>query len=330
MRINELLQEAPVYGKGRLQPIDVMSKHYGDKKRFVSYTDLPKLGLNPRTDFESTPAGVYGYPLAYVLDRADKLGTTYGAVPFAEDRKYVIMFSVSGTVIDVSKHSLTRQEQSKLAEYIKLHPRMSANADEIWRVATQNGSNTYMAYRAVQELAELQRASGDSKRITIILSNICRFLGWDALVDHGGGLIHIHEPHQCVVINPTTVKNIEIFDNKPPTAGLDDGMKSMLAFANEKMAKFDNMSIIQNTDAITRNHKQIQNAMKEVFEIYEMMEENIPPSQFRTHVWPSVDKSIGIIHKYYKRFEILKLTKTNADVFIRARQQRIVKIGRFL
>lgn len=64
-------------------------KHEGDAFAFVHYSDLNKLGINPRSSYD-TPVGIYGYP----LNRFNVDDILNGKVPFAGNRKYIHLFVV--------------------------------------------------------------------------------------------------------------------------------------------------------------------------------------------------------------------------------------------
>jgi hypothetical protein len=85
----------------------LLQKYSGDPSVFVHFSDVNKLGINPSSNF-STPIGVYGYPVDYVIE---SLGGLYGPmgykesgyesqkygsfdVPFAGNRQYAHVFRV--------------------------------------------------------------------------------------------------------------------------------------------------------------------------------------------------------------------------------------------
>src|SRR3982750_3207542 len=57
---------------------------------FVQYSSVNKLGINPKSPYDS-PLGIYSYPLMTMgIDKFAK-----GQVPFATEREYIIVFTVS-------------------------------------------------------------------------------------------------------------------------------------------------------------------------------------------------------------------------------------------
>jgi len=59
---------------------------------FGSFTNLPKLGINPSTTYE-TPIGVYGYPMMYIVENYSESSGKF-EVPFAGDAEYLHIFTV--------------------------------------------------------------------------------------------------------------------------------------------------------------------------------------------------------------------------------------------
>jgi len=56
---------------------------------FGQYSNIKKLGINPTSQF-NTPLGIYSYPLIYINPKDIQTGH----VPFAGDRKYIVLFTV--------------------------------------------------------------------------------------------------------------------------------------------------------------------------------------------------------------------------------------------
>lgn len=73
----------------------LLRKYAGDESVFVSFSDVNKLGLNPSSDYD-TPIGIYAYPVDYVIERSLTNQRSFN-VPFASDRKFIIVFRVRNT-----------------------------------------------------------------------------------------------------------------------------------------------------------------------------------------------------------------------------------------
>ena len=67
----------------------VMRNEKDPKNTFVSMTSVDKLGINPRSEY-NTPIGVYSYPAQFVLDTAK---ISMRDLPFAGESPYVNIFT---------------------------------------------------------------------------------------------------------------------------------------------------------------------------------------------------------------------------------------------
>ena len=61
-----------------------LQQYEGDDDAYVTFTDIPKVGVNPKTQW-NTPVGVYAYPIWFILEEWDNLNK-FGI--FALDRPY--------------------------------------------------------------------------------------------------------------------------------------------------------------------------------------------------------------------------------------------------
>ena len=64
---------------------------------FIHYTDIEKLGIFPES-VHSTPLGVYGYPLNWMIG-----DVAMSNIPYASERKFVLVFQSFGNVPDASE-----------------------------------------------------------------------------------------------------------------------------------------------------------------------------------------------------------------------------------
>lgn len=83
LSLNSLFLEAK-YGTSKVNSI---LQQYVDKGCFIQFSDIEKLGINPRSEF-NTPLGIYAYPLTNDIYRQFR----QNSIPFASDRKYIILF----------------------------------------------------------------------------------------------------------------------------------------------------------------------------------------------------------------------------------------------
>lgn len=73
----------------------------GTKNLFVSFTSVDKLGINPKSEYD-TPIGIYAYPALYV-SRITGTNKNMNELPFAGNQPYVNLFKASGNIINISR-----------------------------------------------------------------------------------------------------------------------------------------------------------------------------------------------------------------------------------
>jgi len=93
-----------------------MNKYLSDDnepKFFMQFSYINKLGINPRSDWK-TPLGIYSYPITTNLLSQFKKGR----LPFAQDRKFIIVFSIRpGTKIyNTSPDTLEGKDEAGIPE----------------------------------------------------------------------------------------------------------------------------------------------------------------------------------------------------------------------
>lgn len=93
---------------GELAPkqsiVDALRPYRDDEAAFISFVSIPKLGVNPQSEFD-TPKAIYAYPLREIWPLLEK-----NTIPFAGDRPFVAFFRVPrrADVIDVRHYSPQR------------------------------------------------------------------------------------------------------------------------------------------------------------------------------------------------------------------------------
>ena len=87
----------------KVTPIQELERYANDPTIFISYTVLPKLGINPNPNSSDTPGGVYAYPLSMVYDDIKNDITN---VPFyTSSVKYIMVFKYSGKILSTDNFS---------------------------------------------------------------------------------------------------------------------------------------------------------------------------------------------------------------------------------
>jgi len=151
----------------------------------ISMTKIPKLGINPMSQYQATPIGVYFYPADYYMDRIQQ----GQSLPFGHDAPHINIFHYDGNVWNLSGQDQTTAKQ--IAKRLKI--RLSSKI-----------SDSYLVWQKLGGLATNP----------IKWNKLIREQGIDVVVDNGDSIIHDAEPHQGVVLNPRVISIIARIDNQ--------------------------------------------------------------------------------------------------------------------
>lgn len=102
MKIEELLQEE--IKSNVLRELEEIYNEFHDEL-FVSFTDISKLGINPKSK-HATPLGIYSYPLGYYVLKLR-------SVPYAEERPTIQVFNQLGNTINNKEYSQSDLQSDK-------------------------------------------------------------------------------------------------------------------------------------------------------------------------------------------------------------------------
>jgi hypothetical protein len=208
----------------------------GFKNLFVSFTDLPKLGINPGSRY-NTPIGIYAYPAEYVIYKTTPFGNIYSeptstmamtALPFAGGKPWANIFRArsGANIIDIGKFTEAQYNEycdklkallTKLPIEYRPQPLDSDTAtkyidtlmdaaNKSARVNTPGGKFWYVTMR----LSEVM----NTNKTTVAWNEIFRRLGIDGFVDPDREIIHPSEPTQAVFFSGRAVELLDTVANK--------------------------------------------------------------------------------------------------------------------
>jgi hypothetical protein len=189
---------------------------YNRKNAFVSFTEIDKLGINPKSSY-NTPLGIYAYPMSYVLDSVGS-HHTMDLLPFSGDTPYANMFSLKGSVSsniiiaeNFSDNDLDKYYQKLYKLYKAYIPQLGDFINTSFDNAKIPGWAAGRLWYVTKELAETISKGSAPK----IWNAIFRKLGIDAFIDDTNlAIIHSNEPTQMVVFNPRIIKDVKRVYNK--------------------------------------------------------------------------------------------------------------------
>lgn len=225
---------------------EALNKYKDNPNVFISFTQIPKLGINPKSKYD-TPLGIYTYPLQaiwgkYAVDVRYK-DKWDDIVPFAGKAPYVWITEGRGNVIQVHEYTRTdfQQDVAKLQRsYFQLlleaEKKSARWEDEFEEVLAEEVEVDFKSIvESASSSASVNNPFGHIWYVLMTLSQklysnrlgpqtkahvwwniLCRkSLGWDGVIDlYGSGIIHPAEPIQAVFFHKKALKVLEMIANR--------------------------------------------------------------------------------------------------------------------
>lgn len=224
MRIIDIVSEArrnPDHSSQKATRINTLDKlkEYtdGNKEYFVTFSDLPRTGINPQSEFK-TPIGIYCYPLSEFRDLVHEATETVDIFPYAADRPFMYILEEKNKPLqEIEEYNeddwgKDKEKLSKLidkpTEYIEA---MLEDEIEEWK----DGSPITKLWRFTRFLSK-----GDKQHIK--WNKILRELGYSGFIDRDKSIIHDNEPIQAFFLSSKHFDVVEKIDNKSPNVKIND------------------------------------------------------------------------------------------------------------
>lgn len=232
MRISQLQERTAYHDNPRynaVQQLKMMTKTASGNNKFISFTKIPKLGLNPVNE-HSTPIGIYVYPLDYVV-RVIGGGDDFSDIPYASDRPYIYLIELteSAKLLNITSKTNVSNDVTKLHEYLVQNGHTDLIDSLNFNKVQTPQLLWYCVIKLSKYLAEIK--SGTSTTIASVL--FFKVLGYDGVIDEGSSTIHVNEPTQAVIFNPKAIKKYNLIDNN-----LADHKKNTIQI------KYDNSRVV--------------------------------------------------------------------------------------
>lgn len=162
------------------QVLKDISKKYGTQNVFGRFVSVKKFGVNPNYLYNSTPKGLYGYPLDHLLKKTHNNITS---VAYAGDHRYLYIFKLSpdANIWDLSQPA----NDSVLKAAVKLG----------YNINPKNKTHLYKVLKK------------DFRKIPDVL----KMAGVDAMIDNKS-IIHHADPVQAWFADTTKLQILEIID----------------------------------------------------------------------------------------------------------------------
>ena len=242
-----------------VETIEQYARNHGIKNSFVHFTKIPKLGINPQSEWTgSTPAGVFSYPVEYVLDAVKQSGD-FSELPYGSEFEYLYVFTTTGLILDLN--SVSDAEVDRIIGHLK--KLVDTSNHRIARLFADKyntpGERLYKTVTAISRITSLTSLESPH----LISRKLFIQLGINGLTD-SQGIIHPGEPTQSVVFSTRTIKNPKLVNTHSHSekgsiksnAAKDQNLQSISSAKNlstiDRALQYPAVSIPKITDTAVR------------------------------------------------------------------------------
>lgn len=209
--------------------IELLEPYRDDPDVFVSFTDILKMGVNPKTDWDD-PIGIYAYPVS------EMFSTYHGNnIPFAGERKYAFILRANGKMLELTQmgeDEVERDIETMVAKfreafYQPLPSELDSTREdckeyfegilEEWHWMLSPPGPGF--WRISERMASFISNRFPNRERAMIWNSLLRSCGYDGVVDRGAGIISDNEPAQALFLS---ISSFEVLG-----AGPNDLFRSM-------------------------------------------------------------------------------------------------------
>jgi len=208
---------------GNAAILSALAEYAGDDLAFVHFAPIPRCSLNPHYSLTTTPAGIYGYPVATVIADTERS-------LFASDSPYLFVFrptnEARAAVLDVDAYG----QEAFGRDYSRLEAMFGRKAEHgLYDVMQRGGprqkpvKTLYLLTNWLAQTHEVEVDSPEASRECFAWNDILRSLGYSGIVDRGNGLVSWDIPSQCVFFSNESIDIVALMDNPLATAPPEPG-----------------------------------------------------------------------------------------------------------
>lgn len=208
MTINEARKNPELNPK--ISAYKALKKYKDNPNIFISFTEINKVGINPRYKFNN-PVAIYAYPLREIWEKynLDK-EKSFKIIPFASKRPFIWIIKSKGNFI----HDLfTQYKKSNFERDVKKLKEIYGKIDKLVQKAKDEAyADNYPSY--LWRLTELL-SHKSKKKVSTEWNSIFRKLGYSGFADKSGkGIIHYLQPIQAMFFSKSGLEIIDKIMNK--------------------------------------------------------------------------------------------------------------------
>lgn len=202
----------------KLSDVEQLRKYKDDPDIFISYTDIPKIGMNPKYNFD-TPMGVYFYPLQSFWNHF-KSDFEAGRMPksFATSRRYIQIIKSKQRGKQI-RDTRTYTEADRKRDFDGLR-KLGYDVDNAFKNIPDNmytESEFGKFWNTINVLTS--HITGWDKlgtnKLALAKNKILRKLGYTFMSEIGGtGIIHPNEVSQGFFTSGDNIQLIDVIDRE--------------------------------------------------------------------------------------------------------------------
>ena len=282
---------------------------------FVSLTEIDKLGINPTSPYDSTPLGIYAYPIEYAVGQVGLDKNLYYSdegegLPFAGELPYANLFNATGNIINVA--TMTDAEANKL--YIALSKWYTTHStfdqreaidrlkqhiedakENAYRREAAGGRFWFVTFEAACDIVKQTNQSRP-----IVWNQLFRGIGVDGVIDYdpknktGLEIIHFEQPTQAVFFSIKSITNVKRILNKYSP----NDVKTRISQGKKhkpKHTQFRSLSYEEQRAAIIADPTNIQYAKRHDVALQLLAIEQDPNVFFYHIQWPTYDAFVKVL-----------------------------------
>lgn len=223
---------------------------YKNENVFINYSDIIKIGINPRYSHNFSPIGFYGYPLKLVWNEVLEQD-----IPFAEERQYIQIFTVNQNckILKISEYTMEKLHSD--IEKLK-------NSDEETYLKLNNQIKFFSQYKKYINkpflllFKAIEKLSFGMIKPQFYMTKIFLKLGYDGIYDDKGKILN-ELRYQIVIFTSINIKLIKVIDNKRKhnIAFSDASLelkKSLTKIYGDLVSKINNMNEDEQLEILKR------------------------------------------------------------------------------
>lgn len=297
----------------------------------VSMTKLPKLGINPGSNY-NTPVGIYFYPGKFYMRKKDQ--ENMWDLPFLDDAPYIQIFELNGNIEEIDNIGPDKFKSyiSKLYKNVgKISQLLGISEVSTEREITQAivksdshakrgdlyGGKLWYIFYTLSRIDGVAKRDTMAPRSSVIWNSILRVLGMDGVIDNGESIIHESEPYQGVIFDPRSIRHVETILNTKQAentelsqyiylAGIKPDSYNYVQTVTEHISKYNLKLMPNNSKYCTKIIKNVLIALRKNPSIYKQL------GEYDIGLLKLIDKSMAVaseltVEYYSNKFPKFKM-----------------------